>query len=310
MQICKYTNDKVNVTVNYTKVKENSNFPRNKKNYNSKPNTSDSIKPKVDVKVINKIFNINLSCKEFKDLVNSPKFTFTNIKNYHKILKEIGKMKNGVYIFTHKPTQGKYVGRARHLPTYLRSFFRSIRRQHLKFFKRQPLENFKLEIILTKPFPKISCSGRLATECILEQYYLLLHEESTQNTFSIKNYNNRAIPLFVYNRDGSVCYFKRIQRQNFWSELGISKYRISKHLRNKTFYLNKYIFSLDKLEGSKENFITLQDLHKIFSVDRMKMGIKLPVITLVHFKLEFHSYNVNFTFFILSSFQISRRNTR
>ena len=163
------------------------------------------------------------------------------------------------------------MGRATNLSSRLRSYFSPIRfnRQYGKFiplFKRQPLENFKLEVIFTGS----KSYGKVSREHILEQYFLLQPEEFRLNTIRLRSFagNSRAIPLYIYSRDGKICYYKSTKKLDFIRDLGISHITISKHLANKTFYLQKYMFSLDKIEGSDENIITIEEAKLILSLDR------------------------------------------
>lgn len=164
------------------------------------------------------------------------------------------------------------MGSAIHLPTRLRSYFTIIShdRQVGKFlplFKSRSLKDFKLEVIFIDPkFIK----RKVRAEIILEQYFLL-QPDFTLNTIRVSNNpsGNRAIPLYIYNRDGSICYFQSTKQIDFVRYLGINKITIQKHLMNNTYYLNKYLFSLDKLHESINRNLTLQEIQTILSLDRI-----------------------------------------
>ena len=101
----------------------------------------------------------------------------------------------------------------------------------LPLLKSSPISEFTLEVIFTP-------SSDYRSEMVLEQYFLLLPApEGPFNLNTIRVSNNpsggeaaAAKPLFMYNRDGSICYYKSTKQIDFVRTLGIHKVTFMKHL--------------------------------------------------------------------------------
>ena len=225
--------------------------------------------------IINKLLNTSITDKKLQNLINSPKYIFNDLTDLKKIirkLRNLGKQYNtnsGIYIWTHIPSGKKYIESAIHLPTRLRSYFSPIASSHIigKFIPiliSSPITDFSLEVIFTPS------SQNYHSEIILEQYYLLF-QEFTLNTIRISNNSSGSSvkSLFVYNRDGTICYYQSTKQIDFVRSLGVHKITINKHLTNGTYYLGKYMFSLYMLSGAKISNITAEEIRNMFEIDRI-----------------------------------------
>lgn len=107
-------------------------------------------------------------------------------------------------------------------------------------------------------------------EIILEQYFLLI-PVFTLNTIQVSNNpsGSSAMPLFIYNRDGSICYFSTEKQIDFVRGLGINHTTFTKHRDNGTYYLGKYLFTQNELVGGKYSDITLDEVCNIIQIDRV-----------------------------------------
>lgn len=105
---------------------------------------------------------------------------------------------------------------------------------------------------------------------VLEQYFLLLSEFDL-NTIRVSNNpsGSSAKPLFMYNRDGSICYYKSTKQIDFVRKLGIHKVTFMKHLEQGTYYLNKYLFSIDELPNAEQSDITVEQVATMLDIDRV-----------------------------------------
>jgi hypothetical protein len=124
------------------------------------------------------------------------------------------------------------------------------------------LSEYSLEIIFT------ITSVNYQSEMVLKQYFLLFPEF---NSISITNNINECVAksLFVYNRNGTICYYQSNKQNEYINSLGVHKITINKHLINGTYYLGKYIFSFDILPGAKHYNLTVEELRNIFEIDRI-----------------------------------------
>ena len=126
---------------------------------------------------------------------------------------------------------------------------------------------FTLEVIFTP-------SSDYRSEMVLEQYFLL--QPAPQGPFNLNTIrvsNNpsgsTAKPLFMYNRDGSICYYKSTKQIDFVRTLGIHKVTFMKHLEQGTYYLNKYLFSIEELPNAEQSDMTVEQVAIMLDIDRV-----------------------------------------
>lgn len=238
---------------------------------------------KANADIINKLLDSNISETDLHNLLNGPKILFTDLsdrKSLTKMITKTGKefgSLSGVYIWTHVPSNKKYVGSAIHLPTRLRSYFLKTINigKFLPILNNYPISEFNLEVRFT-PY-----SSNFRNEMVLEQYFLL---DKTFNMNTIRVSNNpsgsNAKSLFMYNRDLSILYYSSTKQIDFIRELGIHHSTFTKHLNNGTFYLSKYVFTKEFVETAQKVDLSLFDLLNMLEKDRVKFNVNKPVNSL------------------------------
>jgi hypothetical protein len=243
----------------------------------------------VNFKIINKILaycNISINENILNSLINAPGIHIKNLDSNEskKILKDnIGSTSRkiqipGVYIFRHKITGDKYVGSSSQLALRLSGYLNYTHKPTGKFVPlilKEKLSNFTLDVI-----PLIN-NYNFRSEIVLEQYYLL---DPSFNLNIIRVANNpsgsNAKPLFMYNRDKTILYYSSTQQKDFIVNLNISHFTFSKHLKNGSYYLNKYIFSRESILNAKVKDISILDLALQLEKDRKKFNKNKPLNSL------------------------------
>lgn len=181
----------------------------------------------------------------------------------------------GVYVFTHNRTGSKYIGSSLQLSIRLNNYINKKDRPEgllRPLLYREGIDNFSLDVI-----PIVNNWGYRA-ELVLEQYYLL---DATFNLNIIKVANNpsrsNAKPLYMYNKDKSILYYFSTQQKDFIKNLNIHFERLKKHLKNGTYYLGKYSFSMEWINETKFSDITVLDLGLRLQKDRIKYNKNKPI---------------------------------
>lgn len=251
---------------------------------------------KANADIINKLLDSNISETDLHNLLNGPQILFTDLpqrglkvpmgpkgsdrKSLIKMITKTGKdfgSLAGVYIWTHVPSNKKYVGSAIHLPTRLRSYFLKTINigKFLPILNNYPISEFNLEVRFT------SYSSHFRNELVLEQYFLL---DKTFNMNTIRVSNNpsgsNAKSLFMYNRDLSILYYSSTKQIDFIRELGIHHTTFTKHLNNGTFYLGKYVFTKKFVETTQKVDLSMFDLLNMLEKDRVKFNVNKPINSL------------------------------
>ena len=230
--------------------------------------------------------NFTLTENLFKQLIESPKLLITDLKNHKLVLNfvkrasvGIGNSGNsrisGIYIFTHKITNDKYVGSSSNLLSRLHGYFLHTHKSSGKFLPllySSPITDWTLEITIVKVF------DNFRFEHVLEQYYLL---DPGFNLNTIRVVNNpsgsNTLPLFMYNRDKSILYYGSNQQIDFINNLNIHHSTLTKHINNGTYYLRKYLFSRDIELTAKVLDMNIVDLAIKLEQDRVQFNRNKPI---------------------------------
>ena len=159
---------------------------------------------------------------------------------------------SGYLNYTHKPT-GKFI----------------------PLLFKEKISNFTLEII-----PLVN-NYNFRSEIVLEQYYLL-DPSFTLNTIKVVNNpsGSNAKPLFMYNRDKTVLYYSSTQQIDFIKDLNISHFTFSKHLKNGSYYLGKYLFTREAELHAKVKDISIIKLQLQLENDRKLFNKNKPLNSL------------------------------
>lgn len=252
---------------------------------------SEHIKNKkpVTFTVMNEILaycNISITEEILNSLINAPSIIIKKLdqKESKRILKDkIGSPSSkiqipGVYIFKHKITGEKYVGSSSQLAIRLSRYFNYISKPNGKFIPlllKDRLSNFTLEVI------PLRNNYKFRSEIVLEQFYLL---DPSFNLNTIKVANNpsgsNAKQLFIYNRDKTILYYSSAQQIDFIRNLNISHFTFSKHLKNGTIYLKKYLFTTEPVLNAKVKNISILELALKLEKDRKIFNKNKPLNSL------------------------------
>ena len=230
---------------------------------------------------------ITVTDEQLKDLLNTPSFVLTNLNKKDttkKILNErIGTphSKNkvcGIYMFTHVSTGKKYVGSSSELALRLNGYINLTHKRTgllMALLEKEKLNNFSLEI-----YPFFS-NQKKKSDIVLEKYYLL-NPMFTLNTIRVANNpsGSNAKCLYMYNRDPSVLYYSSTQQVDFISNLNLHHTSFTKHLKNGTYYLGKYLFLREPILEAKVKDMSLSKMTLMLEADRVKFNKNKPLNSL------------------------------
>nr|WLF85157.1 hypothetical protein [Amanita phalloides] len=243
----------------------------------------------VTYKIINEILaycNISITEEILNSLIKVPSIVIKDLdkkESKNLIIDNIGTPSSkiqipGVYIFKHKKTGEKYVGSSSQLALRLNRHLNYISKPTGKFLPvlyKDKKTKFNLEII-----PLVN-NYKFRSEIVLEQYYLL---DPSYNLNTVKVVNNpsgsNAKSLFMYNRDKTILYYSSTQQIDFIKNLNISHFTFSKHLKNGSYYLGKYLFSRELKLNAKVKDITLLELALQLEKDRKLFNKNKPLNSL------------------------------
>lgn len=142
----------------------------------------------------------------------------------------------------------------------------------IPLLSKDRLSNFSLEVI-----PLVN-NYKFRPEIVLEQYHLL---DPSFNLNTVKVANNpsgsNAKPLFMYNRDKTMMYYSSTQQKDFIINLNISHFTFSKHLKNGSYYLGKYLFTREPEFHAKVKDISIFKLALQLEKDRKIFNKNKPI---------------------------------
>lgn len=162
----------------------------------------------------------------------------------------------------------------------LRSYFSEEQKEIGKFLPllySQGLDIFTLEVVFTPFNPDI----RL--ELLLEQYYLL---DSAFDLNTIRVAGNpsgsNSKTLYIYNRDITILYYSSNKQNEFINKFQINYNTFTKHLIKGTYYLDKYVFTRERVEEAVQASLAKGDieLKEMLTIDRVKFNKAKPVNSL------------------------------
>jgi len=242
----------------------------------------------VTAKIINDILsycNIEITEEILKDLVNRPKYIYTNLdkdETIKNLQTKIGLPSNkiqisGIYIFKHNETGDKYVGSSSQLSIRLNGYLKNKHRTIGLLIPqlKENLDKFTLEII------PLHDNYEFRSEIVLEQYFLL---DSSFNLNTVRVANNpsgsNTKPLYMYNKDKTILYYSSMQQKDFINNLNIHYVTFNKHLKMGTCYLDKYLFTRKAILNVKISKISITDLALMLEKDRIEYNKSKPVNSL------------------------------
>lgn len=230
---------------------------------------------------------VSISQEELDKLLNISKVKFDlpiSKETYPALLALVGKpqsrrSKAGIYIFTHKITNSKYVGSSNDLSRRFKQYFeKNVLFNNkttgllLPLIEKEGFEAFTLEIIvIPSSYPKYS-------HCFLEQYYLL-DKEFSLNTQKIVNFRvNQGYKIYLYDLDYKILYYTSNSLNEFCADLGIHPSSYKKCIANNSPFLNFFrISNILKTKAKSVNlsYFEVRELiikHRKESLDKLRLS--------------------------------------
>nr|ATI20502.1 GIY-YIG endonuclease [Juglanconis juglandina] len=230
--------------------------------------------------VINSVLlnqKVSISQKELDELLSLPSVNFylpiTN-QTYPGLLGLIGKpgsrrSNSGVYIFSHKYSDKKYVGSSNDLARRFKQYFeKKILFNNkdtgvlLPLIEKEELISFTLQVtVIPSSYSKFS-------HCFLEQYYLL-NKEFNLNTHKIVNFRvNQGFKIYLYDKDCKILYYSSNSLNAFCADLGIHHSSYKKHIANNSSYLDYFTISNNLVEKAIPAGLTELELRELIDEGR------------------------------------------
>lgn len=224
---------------------------------------------------------VSISQKELDALLSLPSVNFDlpiTDQTYPSLLGLIGKpgsrrSNSGIYIFSHKHSDKKYVGSSNDLARRFKQYFeKSILFNNkdtgilLPMIEKEALKAFTLQVtVIPSSYPKYS-------HCFLEQYYLL-NKEFNLNTHKIVNFRvNQGFNIYLYDKDCKILYYSCNSLNAFCADLGIHHSSYKKHIANKSAYLDYFTISNDLVGEATQAGLTELELRELID-ERRKVSL-------------------------------------
>lgn len=234
--------------------------------------------------VINSVLlnqKVSISQKELDTLLSLPSVNFDlpiTDQTYPGLLGLIGKpgsrrSNSGVYIFSHKYSDKKYVGSSNDLARRFKQYFeKNILFSNkdtgilLPLIEKEELKAFTLQVtVIPSSYPKFS-------HCFLEQYYLL-NKEFNLNSHKIVNFRvNQGFKIYLYDKDCKILYYSSNSLNAFCADLGIHHSSYKKHIANNSAYLDYFTISNHLVEKAIPADLTELQLRELID-ERRKMSL-------------------------------------
>ena len=205
--------------------------------------------------VINSVLlnqKVSITQQELDELLSLPKVNFDlplSDNTYPALLGLIGKpgskrSKAGIYVFSHKYSDKKYVGSSNDLARRFKQYFEKNALFYnkdtgmlLPMIEKENLKAFTLEVTV------IPSSFSNYAHCFLEQY-LLLDKRFNLNTHKIVNFRvNQGFKIYLYDKHCKTLYYSSNSLNAFCADLGIHHSSYKKHVANNEPFLGYFIIS-------------------------------------------------------------------
>jgi len=195
---------------------------------------------------------VSITQQELDELLSLPRVNFDlpiTDQTYPALLGLIGKpgskrSKSGIYIFSHKCSDKKYVGSSNDLARRFKQYFEKNALFSnkdtgilLPMIEKENLKAFTLEVTV------IPSSFSNYAHCFLEQYFLL-DKRFNLNTHKIVNFRvNQGFKIYLYDKDCKTLYYSSNSLNAFCADLGIHHSSYKKHVANNEPFLGHFILS-------------------------------------------------------------------
>uniref|UniRef100_UPI0030E5B51E hypothetical protein n=1 Tax=Dematophora necatrix TaxID=2751867 RepID=UPI0030E5B51E len=195
---------------------------------------------------------VYISQKELDVLLSLPSVTFDlpiTDQTYPALLVLIGKPGSkrsnaGIYFFSHKYLDKKYVGSSNDLARRFKQYFEKNvlfnnkdTGKLLPMIEKEELKAFTLEItVIPSSYPKYS-------HCFLEQFHLL-NKKLNLNIHKIVNFRvNQGFNIYLYDKDCKILYYSSNSLNAFCADLGVHHSSYKKHIANNSPFLDYFTIS-------------------------------------------------------------------
>ena len=228
--------------------------------------------------------NVSITQKQLDDLLTLPRVNFDlpiADQTYPALVGLIGKpgsrrSKAGIYIFSHKYSDKKYVGSSNDLARRFNQYFEKNALFSnkdtgilLPMIEKEDLKAFTLEVtVIPSAFSKYS-------HCFLEQYFLL-DKRFNLNTHKIVNFRvNQGFKIYLYDKDCKTLYFSSISLNAFCADLGIHHTSYKKHVNKNELFLDHFIISNNLISEAVPTDLTESQVRALINKQRINSLEKL-----------------------------------
>lgn len=234
--------------------------------------------------VINSVLlnqKVSISQEKLDVLLSLPSVNFDlpiTDQTYPALLALIGKPGSkrsnaGIYLFSHKHSDKKYVGSSNDLARRFKQYFeKNVLFNNkdtgilLPMLEKEELKAFTLDVtVIPSSYPKYS-------HCFLEQYYLL-NKKFNLNTHKIVNFRvNQGFNIYLYDKDCKILYYSSNSLNAFCADLGIHHSSYKKHIANNSLYLDYFIISNNLIAEAAPAGLTELGLRELID-ERRKISL-------------------------------------
>jgi hypothetical protein len=237
--------------------------------------------------VINSVLlnqNVSITQKELDNLLSLPKVNFDlpiTDQTYPALLGLIGKpgskrSKAGIYIFSHKYSNKKYVGSSNDLARRFNQYFEKNALFSnkdigilLPMIEKENLKAYTLEVTV------IPSSLSKYSHCFLEQYHLL-GRGFNLNSHKIVNFRvNQGFKIYLYDKDCKILYYSSISLNAFCADLGIHHTSYKKYVNKNELYLGHFLISNNLLRDAVPTDLTELQVREFIQKQRINSLNKL-----------------------------------
>lgn len=194
--------------------------------------------------------------------------------------------KSGVYIFTHKPTESKYIGSSNSLSRRLNQYFtfkhinQESSGQLLPLIQKEGFDKFSLEIFVMPTDFSFDFDY-----LFLEQFHLL-NKKFNLNSQRIVNFRvNQGTNIYLYDLEGKTLYYTSKSLNQIKGDLGIHHTTCTNCIKKDDSFLNFFKITNMPIEGANLSNLKTSDLQslilekrKLFLSKFFKEKVSLPVI--------------------------------
>lgn len=197
-------------------------------------------------------------------------------------------IKAGVYIFTHKVTDSKYVGSSNSLSRRLDQYFtfKHFNQENsgllLPLIKKDGFEAFSLEIFVVPEDLNYSVDRLDYYFLFLEQYHLL-NKKFNLNTQRIVNFRvNQGKKIYIYDLEGKTLYYCGKSLNAIKGVLGIHYATCTNCIKNGESYLNFFKITDTPVNGAVKINLSIPEIINLIEKKKQKCKKKLLVLNLVN----------------------------